>query len=266
MADALRAAERVPGFAEAAEVWLVETSPTLRTKQWEALCKYEPRWTESLSEVPEMPLFLIANEFFDALPIRQFEVRDGALSERIIGLDAGKLTMGLSPPLTDEPMPNHAEDGTVVETCPVGRNIAGQIGGRLEKNGGAALVIDYGHDTHSPRGDTLQAVKDHAYSGILDEPGLADLTAHVDFQTLAKAAEADGATAWGVRSQGALLDWLGIRVRAAMLAKASPERETEIQAALDRLTEPEQMGTLFKALALSGDDIEPPGFSQELGA
>ncbi len=266
MADALRAAARVQGFAEAAELWLVEMSPELRKKQWEALGKYEPRWADTLSDVPEKPLFLVANEFFDALPIRQFETRDGALCERVIGLASGALKMGLSPPVTEETLPNDAEDGVIIETCPAGRNIASDIGTRLKKNGGAALIIDYGHNTPTPRGDTLQAVKDHAYADILEEPGLADLTAHVDFQTLAKAAETEGATVWGVCSQGALLDWLGIRVRAAMLAKASPEREEEIQAALDRLTEPDQMGVLFKTLALSGDDIEPPGFSDELGA
>jgi SAM-dependent MidA family methyltransferase len=266
MADALRAAAKVPGFLDAAEVWLVETSPALRKKQWEALGKYEPRWADSLTDVPAMPLFLIANEFFDALPIRQFEIRDGTLRERVVGLAADALVMGLSPPVTDGALPDHAEEGTVVETCPAGRSIAAEIGARLKAHGGAALIIDYGHDAASPRGDTLQAVKDHGYTDILAEPGLADLTAHVDFRTLAKAAEAEGATGWGVRSQGALLDWLGIRVRAAMLAKSAPEREAEIEAALDRLTEPEHMGTLFKALALSGDDIDPPGFSDELGA
>ena len=266
MADALRAAARVPGFVEAAELWLVETSPALRKKQWEALGKYEPRWADTFEDVSPLPLFLIANEFFDALPIRQFEIRDGGLRERVVGQDKGTLTLGLSPPVTDEPLPDHAEDGTIVETCPAGRSIAAEVGARLKKQGGAALIIDYGHDTSAPRGDTLQAVRDHTYTDILAEPGRADLTAHVDFRTLAKSAGAEGATAWAVRNQGPLLDWLGIRVRAAMLAKASPEREAEIEAALDRLTEPDQMGTLFKVLALSGDDIDPPGFSEELGA
>ena len=266
MADALRAAARVPGFVEAADLWLVETSPTLRKKQWETLGKYEPRWADTLSDVSEMPIFLIANELFDALPIRQFEIAKGALCERVVGLNDGALVLGMSPAVTDEALPDHAEEGTVIEMCPAGRNIAAELGMRLKRDGGAALVIDYGHDTAAPRGDTLQAVKDHAYTDILAEPGRADLTAHVDFRTLAKTAEAEGATSWGVRSQGALLDWLGIRVRAAMLAKAAPEREAEIEAALDRLTEPDQMGTLFKALALSGDEVDPPGFSQELGA
>ena len=266
MTDALRAAARVPGFVEAADLWLVETSPALRKKQWEALGKYEPRWADSFSDVPELPLFLIANEFFDALPIRQFEIREGALCERVVGLEGGALSLGLSPPVTEESLPDHAEEGAIVETCPVGRHIAGEIGERLSGQGGTALTIDYGHDTALQRGDTLQAVKDHGYTDILAEPGLADLTAHVDFRTLSNATESSGAKSWGVRTQGALLDWLGIRVRAAMLAKTSPDREAEIEAALDRLTEPEQMGTLFKALALSGDEIDPPGFSDELGA
>jgi NADH dehydrogenase [ubiquinone] 1 alpha subcomplex assembly factor 7 len=266
MADALRAAARVPGFVEAADLWLVETSPSLRKKQWEALGKHEPSWADTLTDVPKLPVFLIANELFDALPIRQFEIANGALCERVVGIKDGALTLGLSPPVSDEALPDHVEEGTIIETCPAGRTIAAELGRRLKRDGGAALIIDYGHDTAAPRGDTLQAVKDHAYTDIFAEPGRADLTAHVDFRTLAKAAEAEGATSWGVRSQGALLDWLGIRVRAAMLAKASPEREAEIEAALDRLTEPDQMGTLFKALALSGDEVDPPGFSKELGA
>ena len=266
MADALRAAARVKGFTEAADVWLVETSPALRRKQWEALGVHQPHWADDVAGLPEGPLFLIANEFFDALPIRQFVVSDGTLRERMVGLDGDALTFGLSPPVTAEEMPEGAEDGAVYESCPQGRAIASAIGERLAAHGGVALAIDYGHATPRASGDTLQAVRDHAYADPLDAPGEADLTAHVDFLALAKAAEAGGVKAWGVHGQGALLDWLGIRVRAAMLAKKQPDRADEIQAALARLTETTAMGTLFKALALSGDDIPPPGFAEDLGA
>ena len=266
MVDILRAAGRVPGFVEAADVWLVETSPTLRRKQWEALGAQEPHWADDVADVPDGPLFLIANEFFDALPVRQFIVAEGALRERMIGLDGNALAFGLSPPVASGEVPEGAEEGAVYETCPQGRAIAGRLGERMASQGGVALAIDYGHATPRASGDTVQAMKGHAYAAPFDTPGEADLTAHVDFLALAKAAERGGATVWGLRGQGALLEWLGIRVRAAMLAKAQPERASEIDAALDRLTGPGAMGTLFKALAFSGDDIPPPGFAEDLGA
>jgi SAM-dependent MidA family methyltransferase len=232
MADILRASARVPGFAEAADLWLVETSPALRRKQWEALSAHQPNWADDIDGLPDGPLFLIANEFFDALPIRQFVLRDGALHERMVGLTGDALAFGLSPPLAPgDDLPGGTEEGAIFETCPQGRTIATTI-----------------------------------HADPLDVPGEADLTAHVDFLSLSKAAESAGATSWGIRRQGALLDWLGIRVRAAMLAKKQPERADEIEAALDRLTNPDAMGTLFKALALSGDDTAPPGFAEELGA
>ncbi len=266
MADALRAAARVTGFTEAADLWLVETSPALRRKQWEALGAYQPHWADDLAGLPDGPLFLIANEFFDALPVRQFVVSDGVLRERVVGIENDALIFGLSPPVSSGDMPEGAEDGAIYETCPQGRAIAVGIGERLAASGGAALAVDYGHAVPRASGDTLQAMKGHAYANPLDFPGEADITAHVDFLALAKAAESGGATNWGVRGQGALLDWLGIRVRAAILAKKQPDRADEIEVALARLTEPDAMGTLFKALALSGDDTPPPGFAEDLGA
>ncbi len=266
MADVLRAAGKVKGFTDAAALWLVETSPALRQKQWEALSAYQPQWADTLADVPEGPLFLIANEFIDALPIRQFMIQDGALCERVIGLQDDALTFGLTPPLsTREGVPEGAADGAIYETCPAGRAAATQIGERLAKDGGAALLIDYGHAVAKASGDTLQAVKDHAYADVLADPGTADLTAHVDFLALSKAAENAGATSWGVRAQGPLLEWLGIRLRAAMLAKARPEQREVVQRALDRLTKPDAMGSLFKALALTGDEIPPAGFAEDVG-
>jgi len=266
MVDALRAASKMQGFAQAAELWLVETSPTLKQKQWEALAAQEPQWVDRIEDLPDLPLFLVANEFFDALPIRQFVTQNGALHERCIGVNDDALAFGLSPPVSSEgDALIEAPEGTVVETSPAGRAIAHQIGERLAARGGAALIIDYGHERSGP-GETLQAMRGHAYADPLDIAGEADLTAHVDFQALAKAAEAGGAMTWPVRTQGALLEWLGIRVRAAMLAKRQPERREDIEAALERLIAPDQMGKLFKALALSGDDMPPPGFEEDLGA
>lgn len=266
MADALRAAAKADGFLEAAELWLVETSPALRRKQWEALSAYEPQWADNFDDVPEGPLFLIANEFFDALPIRQFITKGGALHERSIGLDEGALAFGLSPPLSAQDAGLlEAPEGTIVETCPLGRAIAQQIGERLSKDSGAALIIDYGHARSGP-GETLQAMKGHEYADPLAEPGEADLTAHVDFQALASSARQGGAQAWEIVTQGALLEWLGIRLRTAMLAKRQPDQAEALNAALARLTHEDQMGQLFKALALSGDDTPPPGFAEDLGA
>ena len=265
MADALRAAAKVEGFLDAARLHLVETSPALRRKQWEALSAHEPQWCDRLDEVPDLPLLLVANEFFDALPIRQFVVQDDRLRERMVGLEEGMLAFGLSPPMPGSEGAGR-EDGTVLETCPAARGVATEIGRRLDAHGGAALIVDYGHFAKRPSGDTLQAVRGHAYADVLEAPGEADLTAHVDFRALAEAAHEGGARVWGVREQGALLDWLGIRLRAAMLAKARPERADEIELALRRLTGEDAMGRLFKALALSGDDVPPPGFSPEMGA
>lgn len=266
MADAMRAASRSEGFAAASELWLVETSPALRRKQWEALGAYQPQWADRFDMVPEGPLFLVANEFFDALPIRQFVAEDGVLHERAVGLKEGALVFGLTPPVSAAgDIPYDVADGAVYETCPAGRAIATEIGERLKAHGGAALVIDYGHASPGS-GDTFQAMQNHAYADPLAAPGEADLTAHVDFRALEDAAEAAGATGWGTREQGALLEWLGIRVRAAMLAKRQPERSAEIESALERLILPDEMGRLFKALALSGDDMPPPGFSEEMGA
>lgn len=265
MADILRATARIEGFNEAADIWLVETSPALRRKQWEAVGAHEPHWADSLSDLPDAPLFLVANEFFDALPIRQFQIADGALCERMVGWHDAPV-FGLSPPLSSRGgIPEDAAEGTIYETCPQGRAIAADIGRRLSDRGGTALIIDYGHAAPAASGDTFQAVRDHAYADPLADPGAADLTAHVDFLALSRAAENAGATSWGLREQGALLEWLGIRVRAAMLAKRQPERRTEIETALSRLIAPEQMGRLFKVLALTGDDTPPPGFAEDTG-
>ena len=266
MADILRATSRIEGFNEAAKLHLVETSPTLRRKQWEALAAHEPAWTDQIDDLPAAPLFLVANEFFDALPIRQFQIEDNALRERMVGIEGGGLTIGLSPSLsTREGIPDTAAEGMIYETCPKGRAIARHIGERLHGHGGATLFIDYGHAEQGASGDTFQAVQDHAYADPLAAPGEADLTAHVDFTALSKAAEEGGAKAWGTHTQGALLEWLGIRVRAAMLAKRQPERQAEIDTALERLISPKAMGSLFKALALSGDETPPPGFAEDMG-
>ncbi|MDF2234920.1 SAM-dependent methyltransferase [Albimonas sp. CAU 1670] len=282
MADALRAASRAPGFAEAVSPWLVEISPTLRARQATALEGRGAAWVERVEDLPDAPLLLLANEFFDALPIRQLIRAGGRWRERAVSMDeAGRLRFGLGavvPWGADEP------DGAVVELCPAGEAVAAWIGARLAARGGAALIVDYGYAARTPGGaDTFQAMRTHAYADPLAAPGRADLTAHVDFATLARRAGEAGATAWPTAGQGAFLERLGITQRAQALARAAAARpdpgpaphppaladpgpgraaaEDPVEAIVSahrRLTHPEEMGTLFKVLALTGPNQPRP--------
>ncbi|OOY05855.1 class I SAM-dependent methyltransferase [Thioclava sp. F28-4] len=264
MADMLRAMKAVPGMVEAAQVHLIEASPTLREIQRETLAPHHVTWHETIDGLPEMPLFVVANEFLDALPIRQFQ-RDGdGWAERQVGLsDDGMLTPGLAPPSRLEALEARMADtvpGDVVETCAAAVNFTETLAARIANQGGAALLIDYGN-WHS-KGDTFQALRAHEAVDPFAEPGEADLTAHVDFEPLAQAAQDAGAAVSGMTAQGVLLERLGITARAQRLAQAlsGAARETHI-AAHRRLTHPEEMGHLFQALALVAPNAPlPPGF------
>jgi NADH dehydrogenase [ubiquinone] 1 alpha subcomplex assembly factor 7 len=259
MKDALRAAGKVPGFLDAVDVWLVETSPALRREQAERLRAHAPRWADRLEEVPAGPLLLLANEFFDALPIRQFARLGGRWRERMVTAIKDRLTLAEGPAV---PFDEDAPEGAIRETSPAGLAVASAIGRRLATHGGAALIVDYGYDRTPPMGgDTFQALEGHAYADPFAAPGEADLTAHVDFAALARAAEAAGAMARGVVQQGVLLERLGGTARAQALARAAPERAEDVAAAHRRLTHPDEMGSLFKALALTGPGAPPPGFA-----
>jgi SAM-dependent MidA family methyltransferase len=191
MADALRAAGRVPGFLAAAEPWLVETSPALRARQAEALEGRGAQWAESPEALPSGPLLLVANEFFDALPIRQVVRSGGAWRERVVGLEGDRLVLGLGPAV---PWQAEGAEGAVREVCAAGEAAARAIGARLAASGGAALIVDYGYLQAPPEGgDTFQALRGHAYADPLAAPGEADLTAHVDFAALARAGREAGA-------------------------------------------------------------------------
>ena len=258
MADLLRAAATVPAFRRAIHVHLVETSVTLRAMQADALRAAAPTWHEALATVPAGPLLLVANEFLDALPIRQFERRADGWHERRIGLDARG-----TPTFVADPAPC-AEDlaawpgGSVAERRPAARTLARDLGRRLAQHGGAALFIDYGYFPPAP-GDTLQAVARHQRHAPLRDPGEADLTAHVDFADFAAAATAAGARAWGPVSQARFLKALGIDIRARRLADGKDaQRQAQIEAGCRRLLDETQMGTLFKALALTGCDAPTP--------
>ena len=268
MADALRALAVAPDFRRALRLHLVETSPALRALQAKTLAVAEPVWHESLDQVPDGPLLLVANEFLDALPIRQFERRGGAWHERRVGLAEDGVTLAfmlapsssphsvLIPPLTG------GADGSVAEVRPGAIRLATEVARRLAADGGAALFIDYGH-VDSARGDTLQAVRRHRYHPVLEAPGSADLTAHVDFRAFADAAGAAGARICGPVTQRAFLRSLGIELRARqLLAKASPETAATIESGVHRLIDAGEMGTLFKVLALTHADLPTPaGFS-----
>ncbi len=269
MADALRAAHVAPGFGAALRLHFVEISPALRARQQQTLAQSagaaRPTWHESLDQVPDGPLLLVANEFFDALPIRQFEKRPEGWCERLVTLapDGETLAFALAPPgpwaaaLLPAAL-REAAPGAVAEVSAPAIVIAGEIGRRLATGSGAALIIDYGHA--EPRtGATLQAVRRHAAHAVLEDPGAADLTAHVDFSTLARAATEAGARAYGPVPQGRFLEALGIGARArALNESATPDQASEIASALRRLTHPREMGELFKVLALGDPDLGPP--------
>ncbi|MEN2978468.1 SAM-dependent methyltransferase [Tistrella bauzanensis] len=281
MADSLRAMRMLPGLLDMADVHLVEQSPRLKAAQAAMLSQCGlPRpvtWHDDIDDLPaDRPVLLIANEFFDALPVQQLVRRpDGLWSERMIDLDPdrpGHFRYGLSPdpspmaqvltqriagaPLAAVP------PGSLAEVQPAAIAIAGRVAARIAANGGAALIVDYGHGLSAP-GDTFQAMRAHAHTDPLIGPGLADLTVHVDFERLAAAATAAGATAHGPVGQGRFLGRLGIGARAERLARAAPDgtARAAIATALRRLTAPDQMGTLFKVLALTRATTPPPGFA-----
>ncbi len=258
MADLLRATRRVPGFHDAARLVLVEASPVLRARQAQALEAYAPEWIGTVDGLPDAPLFLVANEFFDALPIRQF-VRDGAgWRERQVGVRDGALCFGLSAATPRPDLAHRLEDtrdGDLVETCAPAAAVAATLGARIAGHGGAALVVDYG-DWRS-LGDTFQAVRGHEKTDPLADPGAADLTAHVDFEALAGAA--GDAAHTRLAPQGLFLERLGIEHRAEALAKglSGPALDNHA-AAFRRLTLPEEMGSLFKAIGFHPRGTAPP--------
>ena len=233
-ADALRVV-RAAGFA--GEVHLAETSPVLREMQ--AAVVPDAVWHETVEELPARPLLLVANEFLDALPIRQHV----AGIERRVVIAGGGLAFD--------------RDGEIVETSPARDAAVAAIATCLAAMGGVAIVIDYGHAASAP-GDTLQAVRGHDYAQVLANPGEQDLTAHVDFEALARAATDAGAFVTPLVTQGEWLNRLGIGARAAGLANANPERSDELASAVHRLTSTQEMGDLFKVVAIHSPNWPAP--------
>ncbi|MGH1331247.1 MAG: class I SAM-dependent methyltransferase [Paracoccaceae bacterium] len=263
MADILRATRGVPGFHAGARITLIEASPRLRDIQRQTLAGYDVHWLDQAGELGERALFAVANEFFDALPIRQFQRAENGWAEVMVSAKGDELAFALGQPSPIAALDHRLDDtppGAIVETCAPALPIIRQIATRIADHGGAALIIDYG-GWHS-QGDTLQALRDHAPQSPLANPGQADITAHVDFEPLALETKAAGAAASKLTPQGALLERLGITARAQKLAaKLSGEALEAHIAAHRRLTHPQEMGSLFQALAIHATDAPcPAGF------
>ncbi|WP_325063812.1 class I SAM-dependent methyltransferase [Pseudoblastomonas halimionae] len=236
------------------DVHFVEGSPVLRAAQAEAVP--QARFHDDLTTLPDdRPLLVIANEYFDALPVRQLVKTEAGWRERMVGLEGERLVPVASDRPMDAALPSErrdAEPGTIIETAPAQVAQMRELGTRLATQGGAAMVVDYGY-ARPHTGSTLQALRAHEKVDPFAHPGEADLTAHVDFLALADTAIAAQAQVLGIATQSDLLRALGIERRAEALIAAAPARTEEIASALDRLVSPEQMGTLFKALLLAGE-------------
>ncbi|MCB1562069.1 MAG: SAM-dependent methyltransferase [Alphaproteobacteria bacterium] len=268
-ADALRATRHVPGFHEAAEIHLLEASPVLKKAQAQALAGFKPVWHETLETLPAgKPLILIANEFLDALPIRQMLKTAKGWEERVVATDIGGTGLVYaSRDLTSEDrarIPTHitgTPEGTIFEFSPARDLFIKAVCRCLREHGGAALFIDYGYERSAP-GETLQAVRAHEYVPVLSKPGESDISAHVDFGQLLRTARDSGVHTLGPVPQGRFLQTLGIGLRAQTLAqKASSVQREELEKALHRLTDSAQMGALFKVAGLYyGTKTVPTGF------
>lgn len=269
MADMLRATARVPGFIDAAQLHLVEASPVLRSAQARSIAPHAGQWHATVADLPDLPLFVVANEFFDALPIRQFVRQGPGWAERQVALvprdeSARSLGFGLSAAMPRDCLSGRLADtidGDIVETCGPAAPIVELIATGIATRGGAALIVDYG-DWRS-RGDTFQAMRGHAPVDPFAAPGTADLTAHVDFEALAQAAARAGAVTGPMVPQGVFLERLGITARARHLARGLSGAALDAHAAAHRrLTHPEEMGSLFKCIAITPAVAPPfPGMS-----
>jgi len=267
MSDLLRAAGTVPEFRRALRIVLVEASPVLRAEQERRLRQAQPAWVTHVEELPDGPMLMVANEFLDALPIRQFVRGTEQWSERMVGVDPEDHLVfvdGPESPAASLLVPDslrQSSPGTVVEICPAALALAGALGSRLARQPGATLFIDYGYFPTAP-GSTLHALQHHRPVSALATPGTADLSAHVDFAAFAEAAWAAGAEIYGPISQGRFLTVLGAGLRLATLsARAAPAQRLSLETGVRRLLDPGEMGDLFKVVALVSPGLaSPAGF------
>ena len=263
-ADALRAMQRA---AMAPKVHFVETSPTLRERQKAAVP--HAMFHDDLDSLPDnVPLLVVANEFFDALPVRQIvKTAHGWRERMVVSADEGKgdafapmagyRTMEAAIPA----VLMNAEEGAIIETSPASATVALTLANRIARQGGAAIIVDYGYEGPAV-GDTLQAVRNHEFADPFRDLGESDLTTHVDFTVIGNMARQAGLNVLGPVGQGAFLTSLGIHARAAALGAQSPARQADVESARDRLTAPDQMGKLFKAMAFVHPQwATPEGFA-----
>jgi NADH dehydrogenase [ubiquinone] 1 alpha subcomplex assembly factor 7 len=266
IADALRVFKTVPKLLDAATIALIETSPALRAAQRKTLRTAAARlqWFERTQDLPQGPLIVIANEFIDALPIRQFVRAGGVWRERAVGIGpdgvfafcAGKNAGEDAFPAALRAM--QPEDGAIAEIRPEAARLLEALAKRAKDAPVALLIVDYGH-MESGFGDTLQAVRAHRYADPLADPGAADLTAHVDFAALKESASALGLAAYGPMPQGEFLLKLGLDARLERLCRdATAEQKAALVSGAARLADPRRMGVLFKVLALQSSGLAPP--------
>ena len=280
MADAMRAATGFPDFAKACQLHLVEISPVLRSAQADKLkdCGQTPQWHETVrgaEQASQGPIFMLGNEFLDALPIHQFQLTKNGWRERMVGL-APDMADGLPidnlcyvlsnedpPPAIDQTLRGRTDEiGAIAEICPTVVGTVKECAHAISTRGGMALFVDYGHG-QSAAGETFQAVMDHKPVSTLEHAGEADLTAHVDFEAVARSSLLGGATPFGPLTQGEFLTRIGMPQRAIKLTESNPGHAESIQIALDRLIEGDQMGSLFKVMALSANGVTPPGYEAD---
>lgn len=252
MHDALRATEKVEGFHQAAHIYLMESNETLRHAQYEKLASYDPRFIDDPCALPPLPLIAVANEFFDAQPVHQYVKTERGWRERLVSFADNRFVFVNGE--TEVPLP-FPDALAFYEVSPQSVALVQEIASAISERGGGALIIDYGYAQPSGQ-DTLQAVSGHASANPLDRPGEVDLTAHVDFAALRVAAEKVGTKASDVIGQGDFLRAMGIELRAAQLKRrADAGQAAEIDAALKRLADADQMGQLFKAMAITRPNL-----------
>lgn len=270
MLDVIRVAKINPKFLQAVQIQLVEISPRLVQQQKDTLkdSPVEIQWHQEVPSLADGCFILIANEFLDALPIQQFVYEEGNWYERVVGLkDGGKLTFGLGPNVSDLNIdlaslkPNG--NGDLLEIAPAAEAIICEIAQALVLRTGAALLIDYGY-LKSAFGDSLQAVKGHQFIDILESPGSVDLTSHVNFEMIKTTAEAAGSSCFGPVTQAEFLLNLGLIERAGALGRGKDQSvQDDIHLAVDRLAGSDQMGDLFKVVALTSPGLNVPGFTSK---
>jgi len=268
MADMLRAMAVAPDLLSELEVVLIEASPVLAGLQCAKLgdCGVTLRWQPQFDDtLADRPLLLVANEFFDALPLRQYVKTSRGWCERLVTASEGEFSFALAPtpvpPATIPASYEAAPEGGVYETAPAAAALAEDIARIVAEQGGGSLIVDYGYGAPAGFGETLQAVGGNSFADILAEPGEDDLSAHVDFAALAAAGRRGGAAVFGPVTQGKFLARLGLAERAEQLMKANPAKARDLLLAAGRLIGPDTMGTLFKALAfVPASAAAPPGF------